>query len=163
MSHTSEDKILEVINVDKEVSDTASFMTRYNVLPSQSINSIVVTVKSNGERTPYLVLVPATHALDNKGMKQALGGKTSFMPMEDALALTHMERDSIGPVGAPDDLQIVTDSSVLNEDSYIIGGGKLGKKYRIAHDELLQLIDIDARDIFNHRPATPTPATPTDE
>ncbi|MEY8577077.1 YbaK/EbsC family protein [Corynebacteriaceae bacterium 6-324] len=145
------DNVVEVITVDPDVSDTASFMEKYGVSASQSINSIIVSVKSNGERTPYLVLVPATHTLDNKGVKQALGGKASFMPMDDALALTQMERDSVGPIGLPDGLEVVGDSSLLNEESYIIGGGKLGIKYRIAHDELLKLIDIDARDIFNER------------
>ena len=136
------DNIVEVLTVNPDVSDTASFMEKYDVSASQSINSIVVSVKSNGERTPYLVLVPATHTLDNKGMKQALGGKASFMPME---------RDSVGPISLPDGLEVVGDASLLNEESYIIGGGKLGIKYRIAHDELLELIDIDARDIFNER------------
>ncbi|MGO1457363.1 MAG: aminoacyl-tRNA deacylase, partial [Corynebacterium casei] len=44
------DNVVEVITVDPDVSDTASFMEKYDVSASQSINSIVVSVKSNGER-----------------------------------------------------------------------------------------------------------------
>jgi prolyl-tRNA editing enzyme YbaK/EbsC (Cys-tRNA(Pro) deacylase) len=157
MSHTSDkpthkpDNVVEVLTVDAEDSDTATFMKKYDIAPEQSLNSLVVTAKSNGERTPYLVLVPATHTLDNKGMKQALGGKVSFMPMDDALELTQMERDSVGPVGLPEGLQVVGDSSLLNDASFIVGGGKLGVKYRILKEEIVRLLDIDARDIFNRR------------
>ncbi|MDK8761488.1 hypothetical protein QP921_06965 [Corynebacterium pseudodiphtheriticum] len=41
----------------------------------------------SGERRNALVLVPATHRLDSKGLKQALGGKTSFLPMDEAWIL----------------------------------------------------------------------------
>src|SRR5699024_8810013 len=157
MSHTSDksthkpDNVVEVLTVDAEDSDTATFMKKYDIAPEQSLNSLVVTAKSNGERTPYLVLVPATHTLDNKGMKQALGGKVSFMPMDDALELTQMERDSVGPVGWLEGLQLEGDSSLLKDASFIVSGGKLGVYYLTLNEGLGRLLDIVARDIFNRR------------
>src|SRR5699024_417282 len=145
------DNVVEVLTVDAEDADTATFMKKYDIAPEQSLNSLVVTAKSNGERTPYLVLVPATHTLDNKGMKQALGGKVSFMPMGDALELTEMERDSVGPVGLPEVLQAVAASSLLHDASFVVGGGRLGVKYRMLREATVPPPDTDRANMSNRR------------
>lgn len=123
-------------------------MTSVGALPQECINSIVVSTKIAGERVPSLVLVPATHRLDSKGMKNALGGKTSFMPMEQALELTGMERDSVGPVGMPQGIPVVADLSIISGDTFYVGGGVLGRKYIVDRSELESLVDKNVTGIY---------------
>lgn len=111
---------------------------------SACVNSIMVTTKRDGTRSPSLVLVPATHMLDNKGLKNALGGKTSFMRMDDALELTGMERDSVGPVGLPDGIPVVADPDCLVGDEFYVGGGRIGVKHVLTREELLDLVTVHA-------------------
>lgn len=139
---------MRVFQVDPEISDTATFLKKTGATPEQSLNSIVVSTKLSGERHNALVLVPATHRLDNKGLKQALGGKTSFLPMVEALALTGMERDSIGPIGLPDGLPVVADLNAIKGEEFYIGGGKLGRKYVISREELEAAVDQNVVGIY---------------
>lgn len=139
---------MRVLHVDPDISDTATFLKESGATAEQSLNSIVVSIKMAGERHNALVLVPATHRLDNKGLKRALGGKTSFLPMDEALALTGMERDSIGPIGVPEDLPVVADLNAIKGDEFYIGGGKLGRKYVISRQELEAAIDRSGVGIY---------------
>ena len=139
---------MRVLHVDPDISDTATFLNETGATADQSLNSIVVSTKKSGERHNALVLVPATHRLDNKGLKRALGGKTSFLPMNEALALTGMERDSIGPIGVPEYLPVVADLNAIKGDEFYIGGGKLGRKYVISRQELIAAVDQSVVGIY---------------
>ena len=139
---------MRVLHVDPDISDTATFLKETGATADQSLNSIVVSTKKSGERHNALVLVPATHRLDNKGLKRALGGKTSFLPMNEALALTGMERDSIGPIGVPEYLPVVADLNAIKGDEFYIGGGKLGRKYVISRQELIAAVDQSVVGIY---------------
>lgn len=123
-------------------------MEETSAAAEQSLNSIVVSTKLSGERHNALVLVPATHRLDNKGLKRALGGKTSFLPMDEALALTGMEKDSIGPIGVPEGLPVVADLNAIKGDEFYIGGGRLGRKYVITRQELVAVVDQNVVEIY---------------
>lgn len=139
---------MRVLQVNPDISDTATFLKETGATAEQSLNSIVVSTKMSGERRNALVLVPATHRLDSKGPKQALGGKTSFLPMDEALALTGMERDSIGPIGVPEGLPVVADLNAIKGDEFYIGGGKLGRKYLISRQELEAAVDQSVVGIY---------------
>lgn len=139
---------MRVLHVDPDISDTAAFLRETGATAEQSLNSIVVSTKMSGVRHNALVLVPATHRLDNKGLKRALGGKTSFLPTNEALALTGMERDSIGPVGVPECLPVVADLNAIEGDEFYIGGGKLGRKYVISRQELIAAVDRSVVGIY---------------
>lgn len=139
---------MRILHVDPDISDTATFLKETGATADQSLNSIVVSTKKSGERHNALVLVPATHRLDNKGLKRALGGKTSFLPMNEALALTGMERDSIGPIGVPEYLPVVADLNAIKGDEFYIGGGKLGRKYVISRQELIAAVDQSVVGIY---------------
>lgn len=139
---------MRVLHVDPDISDTATFLKETGATAEQSLNSIVVSTKISGERRNALVLVLATHRLDNKGLKRALGGRTSFMPMNEALALTGMERDSVGPIGIPEGLPVVADLDVIKGDEFYVGGGKLGRKYVISREELVAVVDQNAVGIY---------------
>lgn len=139
---------MRVLHVDPGISDTSTFLKETGATAEQSLNSIVFSTKKSGERHNTLVLVPATRRLDNKGLKRALGGKTSFLPMDEALALTGMDRDSIGPIGAPEDLPVVADLDVIRGVEFYVGGGKLGRKYIISRQELEAVVDQRVTGIY---------------
>lgn len=78
---------MRVLHVNPGISDTATFLQETGATAEQNLNSIVVSTKMSGEQRNALVPVPATHRLGSKGLKQALGGKTSFLPMGEAWIL----------------------------------------------------------------------------
>ncbi|MBK4145492.1 YbaK/EbsC family protein [Corynebacterium macginleyi] len=139
---------MRVLHVNPGISDTATFLEETGATAEQSLNSTVVSTKLSGERHNALVLVPATHRLDNRGLKRALGGKTSFLPMDEALALTGMEKDSIGPIGIPEGLPVVADLNAIKGDEFYIGGGRLGRKYVITRQELVAVVDQNVVEIY---------------
>ncbi|MGX0118331.1 YbaK/EbsC family protein [Corynebacterium otitidis] len=145
--------MVKEISVAAEDSDTASFIDAVGAKPNEVINSIVVKTKHSGERHYSLVLAPATHRLDNKGLRKALGGKTSFVPMDDAVELTGMQRHAIGPIGVPEDLPIVADLSVIEGEKFYVGAGVLERKYVLSREELVDLVDKDAPGIYGDEPA----------
>lgn len=61
---------MRVLHVSPDISDTATFLQETGATAEQSLKSIVVSTKMSGKRHNALVLVPATHRLDSKGLKQ---------------------------------------------------------------------------------------------
>jgi|SRR5699024_4922495 len=139
---------METVQVDPEHSATNAFMEQFDARPQECVNTIVLSTKQQGERFHTLALVPAHVRLDSKALKKALGGRTSFLPMDEALAVTGMERDSIGPIGAPEHLDVIADPTFLLGDRFILGGGLTRRKYIVNRAELLELINRPCEGIY---------------
>ena len=119
-----------VAAIDADLADTAAFCEAYSVAPEASANCIVVAGR-RGETTTYAAcVVLATTRADVNGVVRRMldARKTSFAPMDDAVALTGMEYGGITPIGLPSDWRILVDSRVLAVDEAIIGAGIRGAK-----------------------------------
>lgn len=122
----------EVLPCDPAFADTAAFCARYDISPSDSANSILVSSR----RPPgvhALCLVLATHRLDvNRAVRDAIDvKKLSFAPAETTLQLTGMEIGGVTPFGVPDSIPILIDGAVMRRPLVILGGGNRSSKLRV--------------------------------
>jgi prolyl-tRNA editing enzyme YbaK/EbsC (Cys-tRNA(Pro) deacylase) len=114
----------ELFACDPALADTAAFCAAYGFDPADSANTIVVIGKSDPPVYAACVVL-ATHRLDvNRVVKQRLGTrKASFASPDETRALTGMEIGGVTAFGLPDGLPLWVDSSVMDRDRIVLGGG----------------------------------------
>lgn len=122
-----------VASIDPELADTAAFCNEYEIGLEISSNCLVVEARRAGSVWYAACLVPATGRADINGVvRKKLGAsKISFAPMQKALDITRMEYGGVTPIGLPDDWPVLVDSSILDHEVVIIGGGVRGIKIAI--------------------------------
>lgn len=121
----------EMIECDPELADTAAFCAHYGYPLEQSANTIVVASrKPEGHFAACVVL--ATDRLDvNKRVRKLLGvQKLSFAPAEVTAEVTGMLIGGVTPFSLPADLPLWIDSSVMEFDWVILGGGSRSMKIK---------------------------------
>ncbi|MFN8015094.1 MAG: YbaK/EbsC family protein [Acidimicrobiia bacterium] len=134
-----------VASIDSSLADTAQFCEAYNIGLDISANAIVLKAKKSSNRYFVMCIVLATTKADVNGfIRKHLGAKSvSFASMEDAVQETKMEFGGIGPIGKPNDWQLLIDSKVLEHDSVIIGSGIRGSKIAVDPKSLLDLPNVE--------------------
>jgi len=130
-----------VATIDPELADTAAFCEAYGSAPEHSANCVVVAGRRAGETRRAAVLVLATDRADiNNVVRRHLDvRKISFMPMDEAVALTGMEYGGITPVGLPEDWPVLIDEGVRDAGEVVIGSGVRGSKLLVDASELVAL------------------------
>ena len=123
----------EVIPVDPNLADTATFCEHYGYPPGTSGNTILVASK-RGERKYCACVVLATTRLDvNHAVRQLLGvRKASFASAEETQELTGMIIGGVTPFGLPAKLPIYVDERVMALEEVIVGGGDRSTKLVIS-------------------------------
>lgn len=133
---------------DPDLADTAAYCEHYDVGMEISANCVIVEAK-RADRVWYAAcMILATNQVDvNGSVRKYLGArKTSFAPMDKAVAMSGMEYGGITPIGLPDDWPILIDSRVAAAERVIIGSGIRGSKLfvpSVVLSELPNAIVID--------------------
>lgn len=117
--------VARVAEIDPELADTAEFCAHYGVPLGLSANCVVVGGKRNGEqRVAACVVVATTRADINGVVKRTLDVRSaSFLPMDDAVALTRMEFGGITPAGLPEQWPVYLDARAAQEPVLVVGSG----------------------------------------
>lgn len=119
----------ELVEIDPDLADTASFCAHYGYSPEASANAILVA-----SRRPAGVLavglVLATTRLDVNRVMCGLMEvkKASFAPAELTVSATGMLIGGVTPFGLPAELAVYVDGRVVALDRAIIGGGSRSLK-----------------------------------
>jgi prolyl-tRNA editing enzyme YbaK/EbsC (Cys-tRNA(Pro) deacylase) len=133
-----------VSEIDPSLADTATFCQRYNVGLEISANCVVLQAK-RGEKTWFAacVVLATTRADVNGTVRQILQArKTSFAPMQEAVALTRMEYGGITPIGLPGDWPLLIDKAVTDSEYVIVGSGLRKAKVAVRGSFLAQLSNV---------------------
>jgi prolyl-tRNA editing enzyme YbaK/EbsC (Cys-tRNA(Pro) deacylase) len=130
-----------VVGIDPALADTAEFCATYGSPLQASANCVVVTGKRAGEQRFAGCVVLATARADvNTVVRRRLDvRKASFAPMEEAVALTGMERGGITPVGLPANWPILLDEAVAESKELVIGSGIRASKLLVPGELLTGL------------------------
>ncbi len=130
-----------VVQIDPALADTAEFCAAYGSPLQASANCVVVTGKRAGEQRFAGCVVLATARADvNTVVRRRLDvRKASFAPMEEAVALTGMERGGITPVGLPETWPILLDGAVAESTELMIGSGVRASKLLVPGELLTGL------------------------
>jgi prolyl-tRNA editing enzyme YbaK/EbsC (Cys-tRNA(Pro) deacylase) len=114
-----------VAEIDPALADTAAFCARYGVDPAASANCLVVALR-RGDRSWFAgcVVLATTRADVNGVLRRHLDArKSSFAPMDLAVAETGMEYGGITPLGLPTGWPVLLDPAVTVAGAVVVGSG----------------------------------------
>jgi prolyl-tRNA editing enzyme YbaK/EbsC (Cys-tRNA(Pro) deacylase) len=137
-----------VAEIDPDLADTAAFCERYDVLPAESANCVVITGRREGEiRFAACVVLATTRADVNNVARRALDvRKASFAPTDVAVAETGMEYGGITPIGLPSGWPILVDAAAAAMPAVVIGSGVRRSKLALAGPTLAALPGVTVVD-----------------
>jgi prolyl-tRNA editing enzyme YbaK/EbsC (Cys-tRNA(Pro) deacylase) len=129
----------EVIEIDPELADTATFCDHYGYRPETAGNCIIVASR---DEPPVMAacLALATTKLDvNKRIRRLLGvRKLSFATPDLTRSLTGMEIGGVTPFGLPDvdatghpPVPLLVDARLRELERVIVGGGSRSLKLAV--------------------------------
>lgn len=132
---------LGVVEIDPELSDTATLQAHYGLDLVTLVNCVVVAGRREGEERLAACCLPATKRADVNGVvrRRLDVRKASFLPQADAVERTGMEYGGITPVGLPDGWPVLVDADVLDLPLIVIGAGVRAAKLLVAGSLLAQL------------------------
>jgi len=121
---------IQVAEINPTYADGESLHQQYDVPYEMELNCLVVEGRRNEDVHYAAVVVPyGKKASMNAKVRTPLNAKkVSFADLDYVTEKTGMEYGSITPVGLPEDWIILLDSSVLNQESVIVGSGKANGK-----------------------------------
>ena len=131
----------KVGEIDPACADGESLHQVYGVPYEKELNCLVVA-GSRGEETTYAaLLVPyGKRASMNSVVRTPLNAKrVVFADLDYVIQMTGMEFGSITPVGLPEGWKILAEETILEQESVIIGGGKVCSKLEIPTSLLKKL------------------------
>src|SRR5437867_13384643 len=130
----------EVITIDPEFADTASFCERYQYPVGRSCNTIIVASKKEPRKYVACIVLANTHLDVNKRVTKLMGvPKASFASAEEMKALTGMHVGGVTPFTLPPGLHVYVDDRIMGLDWVILGGGGRGIKIKISPEALRRL------------------------
>jgi prolyl-tRNA editing enzyme YbaK/EbsC (Cys-tRNA(Pro) deacylase) len=130
-----------VVEIDPDLSDTASNQEAYDLPPETLANCVVVAGKREGvEKVAACMVNAATRADVNNVVRRRLDvRKATFLARDDAVERTGMEYGGITPIGLPDDWPVFVDSAVAAAPVLVIGSGVRRSKLMLPGSVLIEL------------------------
>lgn len=124
---------IQAAEIDPAFADGENMHVQYGVRYEEELNCLVVEgSRDETKRYAALVVPYGKRANMNAKVRNPLNArKVTFAPLEYVTVMTGMEYGSITPVGLPEDWMVLIDSSVMNEEYVIIGGGRACSKLKI--------------------------------
>ena len=136
---------VKVARINPDFADGELLSKEYDIPYKMEVNCLVVE-GSRGEDKKYAaLLVPyGKRAKTNATVKRPLdASKIHFVDLEVVLEVTGMEFGSITPLGLPDDWKILVDSSLLEQEKLVIGGGLVTSKLLLPAEVLVSLAQAE--------------------
>ncbi|AWN19021.1 YbaK/EbsC family protein [Streptococcus sobrinus] len=136
---------VKVARINPDFADGELLSKEYDIPYKMEVNCLVVE-GSRGEDKKYAaLLVPyGKRAKTNATVKRPLdASKIHFADLEVVLEMTGMEFGSITPLGLPDDWKILVDSSLLEQEKLVIGGGLVTSKLLLPAEVLVSLAQAE--------------------
>ena len=137
----------EIIEIDPEFADTASFCERYGFPLDRSANTILVASKRGEKRYAACVALATTRVDVNHAVRNLMGVKRlSFAGAEETKDLTGMELGGVTALALPADVPLYIDRRVMTPDWIILGGGGRRTKIKTSPDALRLLPNAEIVD-----------------
>ena len=115
----------------------------HNVEPGQIAKTICLNVRD----TVLLVVTSGTARLDNRKVKEALGGKGRMLGAEEVIAVTSHPVGGVCPFGLPSPLPIYCDVSLRRFAEVVPAAGSTNSAVKIATDRLAALTNATWVDV----------------
>lgn len=127
---------IAIIELDTSTATVALAAEAHGVEPGRIAKTLSLRV---GERT-VLVVARGDARLDNRKLKEALGGKAKMLGAEDVAELTGHPVGGVCPFGLATPLQVYCDVSLRAFDEVLPAAGALHSAVRIAPERMASLV-----------------------
>ncbi|SDK52626.1 Cys-tRNA(Pro) deacylase, prolyl-tRNA editing enzyme YbaK/EbsC [Pseudomonas delhiensis] len=134
---------IAIIELDTSTATVALAAEAYGVEPGRIAKTLSLRV---GERT-VLVVARGDARLDNRKLKEALGGKAKMLGAEEVVELTGHPVGGVCPFGLASPLPVYCDVSLRAFDEVLPAAGALHSAVRIAPERLASLVEADWVDV----------------
>ncbi|MSP79089.1 MAG: hypothetical protein EXR67_06010 [Dehalococcoidia bacterium] len=133
----------EILFVEPEYADTATFCAHYGFPLETSGNAIIVT-STRGAKQFVACVLPATHRLDvNHAVRKLMGAsRASFASAEETVELTGMAIGGVTPIGLPTEMPIYIDETLGALDYVMLGAGTRRAKLKTWPEELAKIPNV---------------------
>jgi prolyl-tRNA editing enzyme YbaK/EbsC (Cys-tRNA(Pro) deacylase) len=133
----------ELIRIDSEHADTATFCARYGHPLDRSANTIIVATKKEPKRYAACVVRADTRLDVNHAVRQLMGAsRLSFAKPEETMELTGMAIGGVTVLALPKDLPIYVDERLMELDYVILGSGDRSAKIKISPEVFRRLPSV---------------------
>jgi prolyl-tRNA editing enzyme YbaK/EbsC (Cys-tRNA(Pro) deacylase) len=132
-----------IIETDASSSTVELAALAHKVEPGQIAKTICLNVRD----TMLLVVTSGTARLDNRKVKEALGGKGRMLGAEEVLAATSHPVGGVCPFGLPSPLPIYCDVSLRRFAEVVPAAGSTNSAVKIATDRLAALTNATWIDV----------------
>jgi len=127
---------IAIIELDTSTATVALAAEAHGVEPGRIAKTLSLRV---GERT-VLVVARGDARLDNRKLKEALGGKAKMLGAEDVAELTGHPVGGVCPFGLATPLPVYCDVSLRAFDEVLPAAGALHSAVRIAPERMASLV-----------------------
>ncbi|KES21210.1 MULTISPECIES: YbaK/EbsC family protein [Pseudomonas] len=134
---------IAIIELDTSTATVALAAEAHGVEPGRIAKTLSLRV---GERT-VLVVARGDARLDNRKLKEALGGKAKMLGAEEVVELTGHPVGGVCPFGLASPLPVYCDVSLRAFDEVLPAAGALHSAVRIAPERLASLVEADWVDV----------------
>ncbi|HTR85581.1 MAG TPA: YbaK/EbsC family protein [Reyranella sp.] len=139
-AHAPEIRILETEGSSATVELAAN---AHGVLPAQIAKTLSLRIK---DRT-LLVVTSGTARLNNRKIKDVLGGKPRMLSADEVVAATSHPVGGVCPFGLPSPLPIYCDLSLKAFDEVVPAAGSTNSALRITPDRMAELTKAEWVDV----------------
>ena len=134
---------IEIIELDKLTATVGMAAREHGVKPAQIAKTLSLRVK---DRT-MLVVAAGDARLDNRKIKDVLGGKPRMLTADEVLLLTGHPVGGVCPFGLATPLPVYCDISLKEFDEVVPAAGSTNSALRIAPKRLADLAGAEWVDV----------------
>ncbi len=142
---------LQVVELEASTATVEMAARGHGVAPAQIAKTLSLRIK---DRT-LLIVTSGDARLNNRKIKDALGGKPRMLAADEVVALTGHPVGGVCPFGLATPLPVYCDLSLKEFDEVVPAAGSTNSAVRIAPDRMAALVSAEWIDVCD-RPGTAT-------
>jgi prolyl-tRNA editing enzyme YbaK/EbsC (Cys-tRNA(Pro) deacylase) len=133
---------VEVVELERS-SETNSLAAAWGVRPAQIAKALTLKVDERN----ILLMACGDSRLDNRKIKNVLGGKAKMLPPEEAAELTGHPVGGVCPFGLATPIPVYCDIQLKRFDVAVTGGGSTHSAIRIDPLRMASLVEAEWVDV----------------
>ena len=134
---------ISVIELDASTATVEMAAQGHRVAPAQIAKTLSLRIK---DRT-LLIVTSGTARLNNRKIKDVLGGKPRMLSPDEVVAATGHPVGGVCPFGLPSPLPVYCDVSLKAFDEVVPAAGSINSALRISPARLAQLVNAEWVDV----------------
>ena len=134
---------IEIVELDGSTATVEMAAREHGVSPAQIAKTLSLRVRDRS----LLVVTCGDARLNNRKVKDVLGGKASMLAADEVLALTGHPVGGVCPFGLASPLPVYCDLSLRDFDEVLPAAGSINSALRIDPRRLAALVDAEWVDV----------------